>query len=438
VRIAVFGLGYVGCVSAACFAGRGHTVVGVDVSADKVELVSSGRSPVLEPGLPELIADQVAAGRLRATTDAAAALVATDVSIICVGTPSTRAGGQDLTALERVATSIGESLPADGEHHTVVVRSTVLPGTTENVVAPRVRSRSGRELGAKLGLAMNPEFLREGSAIADFDAPPKTVVGAYDQKSAEVVEALYDGIEAPVFRVPIRVAELAKYADNAFHAVKIAFANEIGVLARESGIDSHELMSVFVADRKLNISEAYLRPGFAFGGSCLPKDLRALVHTAKRSDLELPLLESVLPANEKHLERTVETVLALGRRRVGMLGLAFKPGIDDLRESPLVELAERLVGKGYSLKIYDHAVSVSRLIGANRQYMLEHLPHLSELLVETPGEALRHAEVCIVGSASAEAVQALAEADGRHVIDLVRLPDAASRRRGDLYVGVAW
>ena len=438
MKVAVFGLGYVGCVSAACFARRGHDVIGVDVSARKVELVASGQSPVLEPGLPEAVRGEVEAGRLAATTDVEEALADADVSMICVGTPSARSGAQDLTALERAAESIGDHLPRGGKRHTVVVRSTVLPGTTEHHVASRVDRRSRRQLGVELGIAVNPEFLREGTAIADFDSPPKTVIGELDPASGDDVAALYDGLDAPVFRLPLRVAELVKYADNAFHALKIAFANEIGVLARESGIDSHELMSVFVADRKLNLSEAYLRPGFAFGGSCLPKDLRALLHAGRRAELELPLLASILPANERHLERTLDVVLGLGRRRVGMLGLAFKPGIDDLRESPLVELAERLVGKGYDLKIYDRAVSVSRLVGANREYMLEHLPHLAELLVETAAQALEHAEICVVGAASPEAVHALAGVDGRHVIDLVRLPDAASRRGKDLYVGVAW
>jgi GDP-mannose 6-dehydrogenase len=438
VKVAVFGLGYVGCVSAACLAQRGHDVVGVDVSDLKVEMIASGRSPVLEPGLPELVSQQVAAGRLRATTDPSLALAEAEVSMISVGTPSTRGGGQDLQALERVAASIGEHLPKSSPPHTVVVRSTVLPGTTETVVEPRLFAASRRALGRDLGVAVNPEFLREGSAIADFDAPPKTVIGESNRAAGDRVAALYEGIDAPLFRLPVRMAELVKYVDNAFHALKITFANEIGVIARENGVDSHELMSVFAADRKLNISEAYLRPGFAFGGSCLPKDLRALVHKARQLELELPLLESILPANQRHLERTLEVVLGLGRRRVALLGLAFKPGIDDLRESPLVELAERLVGKGYELKIFDRAVSVSRLVGANRDYMLEHLPHLSELLVESPEEALADAEVCVVGAASPEAVEALAALDGRQVVDLVRLPDATRRRGEDLYVGVAW
>jgi GDP-mannose 6-dehydrogenase len=438
MKVAVFGLGYVGCVSAACLAQRGHDVIGVDVSSFKVDLIASGKSPVLEPGLPELVHDEAARGRLTATASPAAALADADVSMICVGTPSARSGAQDLSALERVTDSIMGHLPRSGRRHTVVVRSTVFPGTTEDVVVGRLASSSARTLGDDLGVAVNPEFLREGSAISDFNAPPKTVVGELDQASGDAVASLYSGLDAPVFRVPLRLAEMVKYSDNAFHALKIAFANEIGVVARDVGVDSHELMSVFVADRKLNISEAYLRPGFAFGGSCLPKDLRALVHAGRRAELELPLLESILPSNERHLQRTLDVVLALGRRRVAMLGLAFKPGIDDLRESPLVEFAERLVGKGYDLKIYDHAVSVSRLIGANREYMMQHLPHLADLLVDSAEEALDHAEICVVGAATPEAIEALARSDGRYIVDLVRLPGSSGRGSGGEYVGVAW
>jgi GDP-mannose 6-dehydrogenase len=438
MRIAMFGLGYVGCVSAACLARRGHDVLGVDVNPRKVDMVNAGHSPVIEPGLAELIKEQVALGRLSATVDAAGAIREADLSIVCVGTPSTSHGGPNLDALERVAVAIGEALSASERRHTVVVRSTVAPGTTEELVIPLIEGASGLRAGFEFGVIVNPEFLREGSAIDDFDNPAKTVVGELDSASGDVVAALYEGMPAPLFRVPLRVAEFAKYVDNAFHALKIAFANEIGVLCRSSGIDSHELMPSFLADRKLNISEAYLRPGFAFGGSCLPKDLRALLYAARRADLDLPLLESVLPSNDRHLARTVDVVLSLGRLRVGILGLAFKPGVDDLRESPLVELAERLIGKGYDLRIYDPAVSISRLVGANREYMSEHLPHLSELLVESVEDLLEHAEVCIVGAASPEAADALAHADGRQIVDLVRLPDAAVRRGGERYVGVAW
>ncbi len=438
MRLAVFGLGYVGCVSAACFAARGHEVVGVDPNALKVGLVNRGETPVLEPGLSELVADAVAAGRLRAIGDGAEAVAATDLSLICVGTPSTRNGAIDTQALERVADTIGQSLAAKTERHTVVVRSTAVPGTCEQLILPRLERASGRQSGRDFGVAVNPEFLREGSSVADFDDPPKIVVGQLDDPSGDPLAGLYEGFDAPLFRVPLRVAEMVKYADNAYHAVKIGFANEIGAICRELGIDSHDVMEIFRADTKLNISRAYLSPGFSFGGSCLPKDLRALLHSAHRLDLELPLLESVLPSNERHLERVVDVVVDLGLRRVGLFGLSFKPATDDLRESPLVELAERLLGKGFDLKIYDHAVSISRLVGSNREYIERHIPHLSALLVESPDEVVRHGEVCVVGAATPDAVAAIAQANGHHVIDLVRLPDAAARRGQDGYVGVAW
>ena len=438
MRVAVFGLGYVGCVSAACLARRGHEVIGVDTNAEKVGLVHAGKAPLLEPGLAELMAAEASARRLEATTDAGAAVARSELSVICVGTPSAANGSLGLDAVERVARSIGAALPRCERRHTVVLRSTALPGTTEDVVLPLLEAESGLLAGADFGLAANPEFLREGTAIADFEDPPKTVIGELDAASGDAVAALYDGLPAPVFRVPIRVAEMVKYVDNAFHATKIAFANEIGALSREFDVDSHEVMAPFLADRKLNISEAYLRPGFAFGGSCLPKDLRALVHAARRADVDVPLLESILVSNARHLERTVDTILALGRRRVGLFGLAFKPGTDDLRESPLVSLAETLLGKGYDLRIFDPAVSVSSLIGTNREYMLEHLPHLSELLVDDVRAVLDHAEICVVGGNSPEAVAATAAAGDRHVVDLVRLPDAANRRGEERYVGVAW
>jgi GDP-mannose 6-dehydrogenase len=438
MNIAVFGLGYVGCVTAACLARHGHSVVGVDTNEEKVRLVNAGRAPVLEPGLGELIAGETRSGRLVASSDPVSAVTGSNVSMICVGTPSAANGSLALHAVERVARSIGDALPECSRRHTVVVRSTVLPGTTERSILPVLEEASGLTAGTDFGLSTNPEFLREGVALADFERPPKTVIGQLDARSGEPVEALYGELDSPCFRVPIRVAEMVKYVDNAFHALKITFANEVGTFCRAMGIDSHDVMEPFLADRKLNISEAYLKPGFSFGGSCLPKDLRALVYASRRADLDLPLLESILPSNERHFQRTLDVILALGRRRVGMLGLAFKPGIDDLRESPLVELAEALVGKGYDLRIYDPAVSISRLVGANRQYMVQHLPHLSELLVETVDELVDHAELVVVGGTSPESARAVASHSGRHVIDLVRLEDASLRRGEERYVGVAW
>jgi GDP-mannose 6-dehydrogenase len=438
VNVAVFGLGYVGCVSAAGFASMGHEVVGVDINSTKVELLQSGKSPVLESDLSELIARETASGRLRSTSDAAEAVHATDVSLVCVGTPSAANGKLDTAALERVLEEIGSALTTN-RRHTVVIRSTVLPRTCETLVVPLLERVSRLEAGTHFGVAMNPEFLREGSSVADFRSPSRTVIGEWDRGSGDVVEALCKGIPGRVFRVRPVVAEMVKYVDNSFHALKIAFANEIGAISRSQGLDSHEIMEIFRADKTLNVSEAYLRPGFAFGGSCLPKDLRALLYACRHADVDVPLLASVIPSNERHLQRTVDLVIALARQRVGILGLAFKPGTDDLRESPMVELAERLLGKGFDLKIYDPAVSSSKLVGANREYIERRIPHLDVLMADTAEEVMQHAEVCVIGAAGAEEIDAIAKTDGRVLVDLVRLPDASSRRlEDDRYLGVAW
>ena len=335
MKISVIGLGYVGAVSAACLARRGHEVVGVDVNPRKVSSINDGVAPVLEPGLPEATAQAVESGRLRATLDAAEAVRATEVSLICVGTPSGSQGSLSLAALERVCADIGAALPTAQRRHTVVVRSTVLPGTSEGTMIPALEASSGLVAGRDFGFAVNPEYLREGSGVADFDDPEKTVIGELDPRSGDPIAEIYGDLAKTTFRVPIRVAEAAKYIDNAFHALKVGFANEVGALSVEFGIDSHQLMRIFKADRKLNISDAYLNPGFCFGGSCLPKDLRALVHRAQGSHVAVPILESVLESNEAHFRRTYELLTANGRRRIGLLGLAFKPGTDELRESPL-------------------------------------------------------------------------------------------------------
>jgi GDP-mannose 6-dehydrogenase len=438
MRISVFGLGYVGCVSAACLASRGHEVIGVDANPRKVALVGGGLAPVVEERIGELTEQVVTSGALRATTDAAEAVAATDVSLVCVGTPSAPSGDMSTVYLERVAEQIGAAIGGLDRRHTVVFRSTMLPGTTLGLLVPILEKASGKTAGVDFGVAVNPEFLREGSSVRDFFDPPKTVIGEYDLASGDIVAALYEGLPGEVFRVPIPVAEMTKYADNSFHGLKIAFANEIGAVCRALGVDSHEVIEVFLADRKLNISPAYLRPGFAFGGSCLPKDIRGLVYTARRADVAVPLLSHILPANEEHLKRALTMVAATGRRRVGLFGLSFKPGTDDLRESPLVELAERLVGKGYDLRIYDANVAVSRLMGANREYIEEHLPHLSELLRESVTEVLDHAEVCVVGTADPAVVQALDTTADRTIIDLVRIPGAETWRAHREYAGLGW
>ncbi|MEU3288715.1 nucleotide sugar dehydrogenase [Streptomyces longwoodensis] len=443
MRVSVFGLGYVGCVSAACLAGMGHEVIGVDVNQVKVDLVNDGKAPVVEERIGELIADVVRSGALRATRDVREAVLNSDVSLVCVGTPSEANGSLCTTYLERVTEQIGAALAEGGEQkegtrHTVVFRSTMLPGTCLNLLVPILEKYVGGTAGVDVGVAVNPEFLREGTSVRDFFDPPKTVVGELDAASGDVVLALYEGLPGEVFRVPVPTAEAIKYADNAFHGLKIGFANEFGAVCQALGVDSHQVMDVFLADRKLNISPAYLRPGFAFGGSCLPKDLRSLVHAAQRADVSVPILSHVLPSNSDHLQRAVEMVERTGKRRAGLFGLSFKPGTDDLRESPLVELAERLFGKGYDLKIYDANVSLSRLLGANREYIETRLPHLAQLLADSVEEVLDHAEVCLVGTRDPAVVSALPHGDGPVIVDLVRLPDADARRAEPGYMGLAW
>ena len=438
MKISVFGLGYVGSVSAACLAARGHVVVGVDVNPAKVGFIAGGQAPVVEERIGELTADVVRRGALRATTDVAAAVAETEISLVCVGTPSAPNGSLSTTYLERVAEQIGTVLAGKDEWHTVVFRSTMLPGTCSGLLIPILEKASGKTAGVDFGVAVNPEFLREGSSVRDFFEPPKTVIGSHDPVSADLVARLYEGLPGEVFRVSIPVAEMTKYADNSFHGLKAAFANELGAICHALGVDSHQVMDVFVADRKLNVSPAYLRPGFAFGGSCLPKDLRGLVYAARRADVSVPLLSHVLPSNEEHLKRAFDLVTASGRRRIGLFGLSFKPGTDDLRESPLVELAERLVGKGYDLRIYDANVTLSRLIGANRDYIEGRLPHLGDLLSNSVDDVLAHAEVCVVGCTEPAVLRALDAAGDRTIVDLVRLPDAQKRRATDGYVGLGW
>ncbi|MFD7162836.1 nucleotide sugar dehydrogenase [Streptomyces violascens] len=438
MRVSIFGLGYVGCVSAACLAGMGHEVIGVDVNQVKVDLVNDGRAPVVEERIGELIAEVVRTGALRATGDVREAIRGSEVSLICVGTPSEPNGSLCTTYLERVTEQIGAAVAERGGRHTVVFRSTMLPGTCLNLLVPILEKYVGGTAGVDFGVAVNPEFLREGTSVRDFLDPPKTVIGELDPASGDVVAALYDDLPGEVFRVPVPTAEAIKYADNAFHGLKIGFANELGAVCQALGVDSHQVMDVFLADRKLNISPAYLRPGFAFGGSCLPKDLRSLVHAARRADVSVPILAHVLPSNSDHLQRAVELVERTGRRRVGLFGLSFKPGTDDLRESPLVELAERLFGKGYDLRIYDPNVNLSRLLGANREYIETRLPHLAQLLAESVDEVLEHAEVCLVGSRDPAVLSALPHGEGPVLIDLIHLPDAEARRAEPGYVGLAW
>jgi GDP-mannose 6-dehydrogenase len=423
MRISVFGLGYVGCVSAACLARAGHDVIGVDINAEKVALINAAVPPVVEPGLKELLADVVNAGRLRATSSAAEAVAGTDFAMVCVGTPSRANGQLGVDALIRIAEDIGLALESRSEPYTVVLRSTVLPGTTHEVFIPALLG--GGESRAAVRVAVNPEFMREGSALRDFARPPLVLVGCDDAETAARVQSLYAGVEAPFVHTDVRNAEMVKYAANAFHALKVCFANEIGDACQALGADAQEVMKIFRTDRTLNVSEAYLRPGFAFGGSCLPKDLRALLHAATRADVSLPLLAGILPSNEAQIRRAVDAVLSTRKRRVGVVGLAFKPGTDDLRESPMVTLVETLVGKGCDVRIFDRSVSIARLTGANRRYIEEEIPHVSSLMCDGAQALLAHAEVIVIGSASEEAAEVLAGAT-QTVVDLTR--GAAGRR----------
>ena len=438
MKLSIFGLGYVGCVSAACLAQDGHHVIGVDVNSTKVATLNAGRSPIIEPELASLIAQGVSSGRLRAVSDAYAAVEDSDVSFICVGTPSSEAGALDLQFVARVCAEIGGALRQKLTRHTIVVRSTMLPGSTEQVAMPILEQTSGKRAGIDFGLSYNPEFLREGSAIEDFLNPPRIVIGELDRESGDVVQRIYAHLSAPTVRTGLREAEMVKYADNAFHGLKVAFANEIGNLCKALGVDGQKAMEIFVLDTKLNLSPAYLRPGYAFGGSCIPKDLRALLHIAGRSDVETPLLRAILESNENQKRRGIEMIRQTGCKKIGMLGLSFKQGTDDLRESPAVELAETLLGKGYDVAIYDPDVSVSRLMGSNRTYIERELPHLSTLMRPTLDETLEHAEVVVITNHNDEFTRALSRLrPHQFVVDLVGLNSTEASVNGR-YEGISW
>jgi len=438
MRISVFGLGYVGAVSAGCLARDGHEVVGCDVDPTKLTLLREGRTPIIEEGMAELIGQAVASGRLRVTDDTTEALRATDLSFLCVGTPSQPNGGQDLAALRRLCEQLGAVLREKAERHAFVVRSTVLPGTVLGVVRPLIAEHSGKRAGVDFGVCFQPEFLREGSSIRDYDQPPFTVVGVEDEWCATMLREVFGHLPAEFVATDIGTAEMLKFCCNAFHALKITFANEVGRLCQAMDVDSHAVMDLLCRDRRLNISPAYLKPGFAFGGSCLPKDVRALVHAGKRLDVDTPVLAALLPSNQLHVDHAIDVVLRAGRRSVGLLGLSFKTGTDDLRESPLVALAERFIGKGLDLRIHDPSVQVARLFGANRRYIEEAIPHISSLMRLTADEVVRESEVVIVGIGDASVLESVYRhsRDDQIILDLVRMPDRA-RVRGR-YVGGCW
>jgi GDP-mannose 6-dehydrogenase len=437
LRIGIFGLGYVGAVSSACLAQDGHQVVGVDPNRLKADLINRGQSPIVEPGLPEIIEEQARAGRLRATSDVAAAIAQSDLLMVCVGTPGLRNGGIDLQYVRRVCEEIGAALREHPGAPVIVMRSTLLPGSMREVVVPTLEACSGKRAGEEFGVCINPEFLREGTAVHDYYNPPKTVIGQINPASGDLLASLYVHMPAPLIRTDIATAEMVKYADNAWHALKVSFANEVGNICKALDVDGHRVMDIFCQDTKLNLSPCYLKPGFAFGGSCLPKDLRALLYRAKTLDLTLPLLSAILPSNERQLERGVHAVMEKGNRKVGILGFSFKAGTDDLRESPVVELTERLIGKGYDLKIYDRNVRLASIHGANRDYILNHIPHVSRLMVASVEEVLDHARTLVIGNASPEfeAVPRRLK-PGQTLIDFVRICE--QRSVSGVYEGICW
>lgn len=431
-------MGYVGLVTAACLAKYGHEVTGVEIANGKVDLIRQGRSPIVEAGLDELVADMTKAGRLSATTNAGSAIDATEISLISVGTPSQRNGAAALDALDKVTEEIAKAIRHKTTAHTVVVRSTVPPGTIEGRLAPALGRISGRSLGNGVDLCSNPEFLREGSALRDFAQPPFTLIGSITESGFETVAQMYADIKATVIRTDIRTAEAAKYLCNIFHATKIGFANEIGSLLKTLGVNSREAMRILCEDKVLNISPAYLRPGFAFGGSCLPKDIRAFSALARQNDVELPIIEALLASNDRHIGRAFDLITVGGRRKVALFGLSFKPGTDDLRESPLVLLAERLLGKGFELAIFDRHVDMARLVGANRDYINREIPHLQRLLQPTPEATLAGAEIIVVGHVGRDELAAIkAHHAGRRIIDLQGAAELESLEKAD-YQGICW
>jgi GDP-mannose 6-dehydrogenase len=439
MSVSVFGLGYVGSVSAACFASMGHNVTGVDVSRNKVEMMDSGRTPIIEARMSELVAEGHRSGLLHATTDATSAVLNSEVSFVCVGTPSLKNGKLDLSHIEHVAKEIGVAIRQKKSPHVFVLRSTVLAGTTEKVALPILEKESGKKCGKDFTVCYNPEFMREGSAVNDFLNPPYTILGASDTCHLAPLRDLYRSTPGTLYETTIPVAEMVKYFSNCYHALKVGFANEMGTMCKHLGVDAHAVTKIFTSDTKLNISPAYLFPGFAFGGSCLPKDLRAITYKAKELDLKLPLLESLMPSNAEHIDRAVEMVISTGKKKIAQLGLSFKAGTDDLRESPQVQLIKRLMGEGLEVKVWDEDVSFGRLAGSNRQFIEEVIPHIGSVLSADLESVLSAAEVVILGNKSASKDQL-----ARHlrpeqiVIDLIHLdktrrPDGAGK-----YEGICW
>ncbi len=438
-QISVFGLGYVGSVTAACLAHQGFSVIGIDVNPDKVQMLATGRSPIHEARMDDLAASGCAAGRLRATSDAAAAVCESSVSFVCVGTPSQPNGKLDLAHVGHVCEEIGKGLARKASPHLVVMRSTILPGTTKSYVIPALESASGKHCGSDFTVSYNPEFMREGTAVTDFLQPPYTILGANDPNAFAPLRRIYAWVPSQTFETSLATAEMVKYVSNAFHALKVGFANEVGTLCKHQGLDTEEVFRIFTSDTVLNISSAYLKPGFAFGGSCLPKDLRSLNYRARELDLSLPLLQSILPSNDEHLERAVEAITRTKKKKVGMLGLSFKAGTDDLRESPHVALIKRLIGEGFQVRIWDRHVSLGRVVGSNRQFIEEVIPHLGSLLMPNLEDVVYTAEVVVLGTKDTSLNELSTLLRPEHiVVDLVHLAGRQGHDKPTVYDGICW
>ena len=436
MRINILGLGYVGCVSAACLAKRKHNVCGIDIDQVKVDIINSGKSPIVEDGLNELISETVASSNLKAMISGQ--IPEADISIICVGTPSNENGSLDLKYLVKVAEQIGEFLAQTKSYHLIVNRSTVLPGTIEDILIPTLESFSGKKAGEDFGVCMNPEFMREGSSIYDYNNPPLTLIGELDKKSGDTLEKIYTDIDAPLYRSNIKVAEMLKYSSNTFHALKVTFANEIGNICKKVGIDSHDVMEIFTKDTKLNVSSYYLKPGFSFGGSCLPKDLRAITYKAKELDLDLPLLNSLMVSNKQQVENAFNIIAKSGKRNIGVLGLSFKAGTDDLRESPIVELIEKLIGKGYNLKIFDEEVSMAKIFGSNKKYIETVIPHISSLMSKSIDDVINNSDMILIGKKELTYKEALIKnSNSIYILDLVKIFTKSEEPKAN-YEGICW
>lgn len=438
MKISVFGLGYVGTVSAGCLAKEGHQIIGIDAYQPKVDLINKGKTPVIEKDIGDIIFKAVhEESNLRATLDVEEAVNESEMSLVCVGTPSQLNGSLDLKYVRHVCEQIGKSLQRKNRFHIVVIRSTMLPGSMNSIVIPTLEESSGKQAGTEFGVCNNPEFLREGSAVYDYFNPPKTVIGETEKKSGEIVASLYERMDAPLIRTSLETSEMVKYSDNVWHALKICFANEIGNICKSLNIDGHQVMDIFCQDKKLNLSPYYMKPGFAFGGSCLPKDVRALTYKAQSLDLSVPVLSSIMTSNEKQIDIGLKMIMEKGSKKVGVLGFSFKAGTDDLRESPIVEIIERLLGKGYDVKIYDRNVNIASLVGGNRDYILNQIPHISRLMVNNMEEVLAHAKTIVIGNGAKEFKSVMDKIhDDQKIVDFVRIEDSLISNNG--YDGICW